>query len=56
MRSRYPLREARVEVGEIPGKPGSDSCEISIRPHYQLDQIASDPRLTTSPGREVEPA
>ena len=54
MRSRYPLREASVNVEELPGKPGSYSCEIAIRPHYQLDQIASEFRLTTMIGREQE--
>jgi type VI secretion system ImpC/EvpB family protein len=56
MRSRYPLREGRVFVEELPGRPGSYSCEIAIRPHYQLDQIASEFRLTTMIGRENEPA
>jgi len=53
MRIRYPLRQAQVTVSEIPGKPGSYGCEIAIRPHYQLDQIASEFRLTTEIGREV---
>ena len=53
MRIRYPLRQARVLVNEIPGKPGTYGCEIAIRPHYQLDQIASEFRLTTEIGREI---
>ncbi len=53
MRVRYPLREARVIVSEMPEKPGSYGCEIAIRPHYQLDQIASEFRLTTIIGREA---
>lgn len=53
MRVRYPLREARVLVGDVPGRPGTYSCEIALRPHYQLDQIASEFRLTTALGREV---
>jgi len=52
MRVRYPLREARVVVQEVPGKPGSYGCEIHIRPHYQLDQITSEFRLTTVIGNE----
>lgn len=47
MRLRYPLREGRVEVTEIPDKPGSFACEVMIRPHYQLDQVSSEFRLTT---------
>ena len=47
MRLRYPLREGQVSVTEIPERPGSFTCEVAIRPHYQLDQIASEFRLTT---------
>lgn len=52
MKVRYPLREGRVTVSEIPGKPGSYGCEVAIRPHYQLDQISSEFRLTTVIGAE----
>jgi type VI secretion system ImpC/EvpB family protein len=48
MRLRYPLREGRVTVSEIPERPGSFGCEVAIRPHYQLDQISSEFRLTTA--------
>jgi type VI secretion system protein ImpD len=47
------LRQALVTVEEVAGKPGTYACEIAIRPHYQLDQIASEFRLTTAIGREV---
>lgn len=47
VRVRYPLREGRVTMFDMPGKPGSYGCEIAIRPHYQLDQISSEFRLTT---------
>lgn len=53
MRVRYPLREGRVSVHEVPGKPGSYGCEIHLRPHYQLDQITSEFRLTTVIGNEA---
>jgi type VI secretion system protein ImpD len=53
MRVRYPLRQAAVEVSEVAGKPGTYTCEVAIRPHYQLDQIASEFRLVTAIGREV---
>ncbi len=52
LRLRYPLREARVLVSERPGQPGVYGCEIAIRPHYQLDQLASEFRLTTVIGVE----
>jgi type VI secretion system ImpC/EvpB family protein len=53
MRVRYPLREGTVSVQEVPGKPGSYSCQIHLRPHYQLDQITSEFRLTTVIGNEA---
>lgn len=53
IRVRYPLREAQVRVSEVPGKPGSYGCEIHLRPHYQLDQITSEFRLTTVIGNEA---
>ncbi len=45
--ARYPLREARVEVREVPGRPGVYQTEIHLRPHYQLDQMSSSVKLVT---------
>jgi type VI secretion system ImpC/EvpB family protein len=45
---RHPLREARVEVEELPDKPGSFGCRIFLRPHYQLDQLASVLKLEST--------
>lgn len=47
VKARYPLREASVEVRESPGKPGSYSCTVFLRPHYQLDDISTGFRLIT---------
>jgi len=49
-RVKYPLREARVTVREHPTKVGSYECDIALRPHYQLDQLTSEFRLTTVVG------
>ena len=46
-RARYPLREVDVSVRELPGRPGLYSCVIHLRPHFQLDQMASSFRLVT---------
>jgi len=46
-KARYPLREARVQVRELPDRPGSYNCQIHLRPHYQLDQMFMSVRLTT---------
>ena len=40
-----PLREARVEVAEVPGKPGAYRAVAFLRPHFQLDEIAVSLRL-----------
>jgi type VI secretion system ImpC/EvpB family protein len=52
LKARHPLREARVEIREQPGKPGCYYSVIHLRPHYQLDQLATGVRLATelSPG------
>jgi type VI secretion system protein ImpD len=47
MRSRFPLRDAGVEVHEIPGRPGMLGCTIRLQPHFQLDSIATSFRLVT---------
>ncbi|WP_343716567.1 type VI secretion system contractile sheath large subunit [Inquilinus sp.] len=46
-RARFPLREVDVAVRELPGRPGLYSCTIHLRPHFQLDQVASGFRLVT---------
>lgn len=45
--AKYPLRDARVEVDELPGSPGRFRCEVYLQPHYQLDQLATSIKLTT---------
>jgi type VI secretion system protein ImpD len=46
-KARYPLREAAIEIRETAGKPGSYSCKVFLRPHFQLDDIATGFRLVT---------
>ena len=46
-KARYPLREGKVTVREIEGKPGAYQCSIYLRPHFQLDQLSAGIRLTT---------
>jgi len=40
-----PLREARVDVTEIPGKPGAYRAVAFLRPHFQLDELSVSLRL-----------
>jgi type VI secretion system protein ImpC len=43
-----PLREARVEVREIPGKPGSYNAVAHMRPWLQLEELTTSMRLVAS--------
>ena len=45
MKAKFPLREARVEVSEIPGKPGAYNAVAFLRPHFQLEELAVSLRL-----------
>jgi len=45
--ARYPLREARIEVKELPGKPGSYYCTAHLQPHFQLERVETSFRLVT---------
>jgi type VI secretion system protein ImpC len=44
-KSKFPLREAHVEVAEIPGKPGCYRAAAFLRPHFQLDELTVSLRL-----------
>ncbi|MDX2150503.1 MAG: type VI secretion system contractile sheath large subunit [Bryobacteraceae bacterium] len=44
-KARRPLREARVDVVEIPGKPGCYRAVAFLRPHFQLDELTVSLRL-----------
>ena len=44
-KAKFPLREARVDVSEIPGKPGAYTAVAYLRPHFQLDELNVSLRL-----------
>lgn len=44
-KAKYPLREARVDVAEVPGKPGVYRAIAFLRPHFQLDELSVSLRL-----------
>ena len=44
-KARYPLREARVEVRDVPGKPGAYTAIAHLRPHFQLEELSASLRL-----------
>jgi type VI secretion system protein ImpC len=44
-KASHPLREARIDVSEIPGKPGAYRAVAFLKPHFQLDELAVSLRL-----------
>jgi type VI secretion system protein ImpC len=45
LKAKYPLRDARIEVSEIPGKPGAYNAVAFLRPHFQLEALSVSLRL-----------
>jgi type VI secretion system protein ImpC len=48
LKAKFPLRDARVDVSEIPGKPGAYRAVAFLRPHYQLDELSISMRLVAN--------
>lgn len=44
-KAQYPLRDAKIEVMEIPGKAGAYRAVAFLRPHFQLDELTVSLRL-----------
>ncbi len=44
-KAKRPLREARIDVAEVPGKPGVYRAVAFMRPHFQLDELSVSLRL-----------
>ena len=44
-KAKFPLREARIEVSEVAGKPGVYSAVAYLRPHFQLEDLTISMRL-----------
>lgn len=45
IKAKRPLREARIEVTEVAGKPGVYRAVAFMRPHFQLDELTVSLRL-----------
>lgn len=45
IKASRPLKEARIEVMEVPGKPGAYRAVAFLRPHFQLDELTVSLRL-----------
>lgn len=44
-KAEKPLREARVEVRDVKGKPGSYQAVAYLRPHFQMEELGVSLRL-----------
>ena len=44
-KAQFPLREASVQVQEVPGRPGVYRAVSFLRPHFQLDELSVSLRL-----------
>jgi type VI secretion system protein ImpC len=44
-KARYPLREAKVEVKEVPGQPGVYNAVAWLRPWLQLEELTTSLRM-----------
>jgi type VI secretion system protein ImpC len=45
IKAQRPLRDAKITVEEIPGKPGAYKAIAFLRPHFQLDELSMSLRL-----------
>lgn len=45
IKAKYPLREARIDVTPIGGKPGYYNAVVFLRPHFQLEGLTASIRL-----------
>ncbi|MCX7338471.1 MAG: type VI secretion system contractile sheath large subunit [Alphaproteobacteria bacterium] len=48
VKARYPLREARIDVFEVPGKPGTYRAVVYLRPHFQMEELTASIRLVAT--------
>ncbi len=45
LKAKSPLRQARVDVRDVPGRPGSYNAIVFLRPHFQLEELTTSIRL-----------
>jgi type VI secretion system protein ImpC len=44
-KAKRPLKQARIDVQEIPGRPGAYRAIAFLQPHFQLDELSMSMRL-----------
>lgn len=47
VRAQFPLREAKIEVQEIPGSPGAFNAVAWLRPFLQLEELTTSMRMVS---------
>jgi type VI secretion system protein ImpC len=52
-KAQLPLREARIDVAEVAGKPGLHSVVAFLRPHFPLDELTISLPLVAEPPAPV---
>ncbi len=45
MKAKFPLRDAKIEVKDIPGRPGSYNAVAYLRPWLQMEELTTSMRL-----------
>lgn len=45
MKARFPLREARIDIYDVPGRPGVFRANVFLRPHFQLEELSASIRM-----------
>jgi len=45
LKAKFPLSEGRVDVVEIPGKPGAYQATVYLKPHFQMEELTASIRL-----------
>lgn len=44
-KASYPLSQARVDVTDVPGRPGAYRATCFIKPHFQMEELSASIRL-----------
>lgn len=47
-KARFPLGEARIDVTDVAGKPGSYQATVFLKPHFQMEDLTASIRLVAS--------
>jgi type VI secretion system protein ImpC len=48
LKARFPLREAKIQVKEIPGAPGSYHAVAHLRPWLQMEELTASMRMVAN--------